>query len=161
MDPALLISIVVAVVAVYGAILSTLNFRAQRRSRRPAVTVKVSNGMFVWGPRLSELQLMIEAVNTGEVPVMLSSFGFRLRDGRSIALINPTMHTVDHFPHELLPHCGVTVGEDFPVIAETLARANIVGRVRLIGFYTDQEGNEYRAEPCDFDVSEWLGRRAG
>lgn len=103
MDVQLVLGIIVAAVAVFGAVLSTLNFVAQRRSGRTAVKVTVSNSFFTYavGPPISELMLQLSAANTGERPVVLSSFGFKLPDDRKLAILEPK--GVEQFPHELLP----------------------------------------------------------
>lgn len=156
----LILSVVVACVAVYGAALSTLNFREQRRNRRPAIKVTVAHGYFTYpvGPPLGALLLQLSAANIGERSVMLSSFGFKMPDGRSLAILEPK--GVDRFPLELLPRRSCMIAEEVRGIAESLARAGYVGNVELVGFYRDQVGTEYVAEPWQFDVKAGL-REAG
>lgn len=149
-----IIGIIVAAVAVYGAILSTMTYRAQRRRQKAAIRVKVSNGFPFFGSRLGEPQVQVEATNVGERPVMLEAAGFKLpRKGDSLALIDPSLRTLPQFPCPLPPHESGMLAEDMTVIASSLAR--YVGRVRLIGFFRDQENNEYLAKPWDFDINEW------
>jgi len=150
------LGVVVAAVAVYGAALSTMTLRAQRRERRAVVRVKVSNGFAVSGPRLSEPQLQITATNAGERPVVLENAGFRLPTGETVMLVNPTTGSIQGFPHELPPHRSCVVVEDMAGIAGSLARAGHVGRIRLVGFYRDQESNMFSADSWDFDVNEWM-----
>jgi hypothetical protein len=156
MDTQTILGIIVAAVAIYGTILSTLNFRAHHRDRRANIRMKVSTGFAVFGPELSDPQLQLEAVNAGERPVVLSSAGFKLTDGRSIALINPSTKTIPGLPHELLPHRSAMLAENMHDIAGSLLRGDVVGRVKLLGFFRDQENNEYLAKPYEFDINEWL-----
>jgi hypothetical protein len=157
MSPATIISVVLAAVAVYGAILSTLNHRAQAKVRRRAVNVRTTHGMSFSGPHISPPQIYLEAVNTGEVPVVLASFGFRLPDGKSLAMIDPSVRSVSSFPHELPPHRSITFGENYQVIAWTLAQAGYSGEVKLTGFYSDAEHREYCSKPWTLNVQDWLG----
>lgn len=161
MSAELTLGIVVAAVAVYGAVLSTMTYRAQHRDRRAKVRVRVSNGFPVFGDHIGDPQLQLEATNTGGRPVVLEAAGFRLpRNGETLALISPSLRTFPEFPCELPPHRSGMFAEDMSDIAGSLARHGYVGRVRLVGFFRDQEDNEYLAKPWDFDVNEWL-RRAG
>ncbi len=156
MDIERVLGIVVAAVAVFGAVLSTLNFRAQRSHRLAGIKLKVSNGFPVYGPRLGDLQLQLDAINTGDRSVVISSFGFKLPDGdKRLYLIDPTFKSVQALPHELPPHRNCLVGEDMRIIASNLAREGYLGTVRLVGFCTDQEGNEFLGQPWDFNVNEW------
>jgi hypothetical protein len=133
-----------------------MNYRAQHRVRRAAVRVKVSNGFPVLGGRLGEFQLQIEATNTGERPVVLEAAGFKLpRNGETLALIDPPLQTLPAFPSELAPHRSGMLAQDMTDIAGSLAQHGYVGRVRLVGFFCDQEDIEYLAKPWDFDINEW------
>jgi hypothetical protein len=161
MSAELILGIVVAAVAVYGAILSTMTFRAQHRERRARIRVKVSNGFPVLGGHIGEPQLQIEATNTGERPVVLEAAGYKLpRNGDSLALIAPSLRTLPEFPCELAPNRSGLLAEDMSDIAGSLAQHGHVGRVELVGFFRDQEDNEYLAKPWELDINEWL-RRAG
>ncbi len=160
MGTELILGIVVAAVAVYGAILSTMTFRAQRRDRRASVRVKVTNGLPAFADRLGNVQLLLEATNTGERPVVLEAAGYKLPNGDSLALIAPSLRTLPQFPCELSPHRSGMVAEYMYDIAGSLAQAGYVGRVPLLGFVRDQEDNEYSSKPWDFNVNKWL-RRAG
>jgi hypothetical protein len=152
---------IVAAVAIYGAALSTMTYRAQRHQRRAMIRVSVASGFPVLGGRVGEPQLQIEATNIGERPVVLEAAGYKLpRKGDSLALIDPSLRTLPQFPCELPPHQSGMLAEDMADIASSLARAGYVGRVRLVGFVRDQEDTEYLAKPLDFDVNEWL-RLAG
>lgn len=154
-----ILGVIVAAVAVYGAGLSTVTFRAQRRERRAIVKVQTSNGFAVWGQR-GNPQLQITATNAGERPVVIEAAGFKLPNGQdTLALINPTTSTMQ-FPHQLAPHHNCLVAEDMAEIAGSLAQAGHRGRIKLVGFFRDQDGNVFRAKPCDFDIEGWL-RQAG
>jgi hypothetical protein len=161
MSVELVLGSIVAAVAVYGAALSTMTYRAQRHQHRARIRVSVSNGLPVLGGRVGKPQLQIEATNIGERPVVFEAAGYKLpRKGESLALIDPSLRTLPQFPCELPPHQSGMLAEDMGDIAGSLARAGYVGRVRLVGFFRDQEDMEYLAKPLHFDVNKWL-RLAG
>ena len=147
---------IVAAVAVYGAALSTMTYRAQRHQHRARIRVSVSHGFPVLGGQVGWPQLQIEATNIGERPVMLKAAGYKLpRKGESLALIDPSLRTIPQFPCELPPHQSGMLAEDMADVAGSLARAGYIGRVRLVGFVRDQEDVEYLAKSIDFDVNDW------
>lgn len=119
-------------------------------------------GLFRFVSRLSDVQLQLEATNTGERNVV-SSFGFRLPDGNNMFLMDPGTKSFQSLPHELPPHRSCLVADDMRTIAESLAGEGYFGRVKLVGFCRDLEGTEFLSSSWNFDVNQWLRRpvRAG
>jgi hypothetical protein len=75
-------------------------------------------------------------------------------------LIEPDLRNpVMPLPFELAPHRSYTVGQDIRDIAGN--RYGYVGRVPVVGYFRDDEGNEYEtANPWIPDVNGWA-RKVG
>ena len=71
-------TIITAVVAVYGAALSTYTMIQDRKEKRRQIRMKPSNGMLTFGPELSPAMLLIEATNPGNRTVILDTAGIFL-----------------------------------------------------------------------------------
>lgn len=154
MDTGTILAMIGTAATVAGVMLGIMSYRDKHRARRPAITVRVYNGFHTYGPDISDLRLFIEAANTGEKPVTLSSWGFKLPDGRTVVLMEPFTNVT--FPHELLPGKNCSVAADVKDLARSLAQEGFGGKVKLIGFYRDQLDNEYRSPtPFNLDLIEW------
>jgi hypothetical protein len=147
-------TVVTAVVALYGAALSTLNYLASRREKSRRVKVELSLGFLAHGPTLSPTMLFIVASNIGTLPVTLSSSGIRLPNGRQA--ICPLPNTDVRFPHELQGGKDCRIWIDAREFADTLRREGLSGKVRLTGFYLDQTGVRHKSKPFKFDADSFL-----
>ena len=149
---------ITTIVAVYGAILSTISIGihifTQLISNRPKVKVKIYIG-FVADPLSGKTPpvLFISALNPGQKVVTLSSAGLVLPDKNQLVLPNP--YTNVTLPHELLPGKSCHIWIETKEIAKVLKANGFSGKVRLVGFYRDQIDKTYKSKPYRFDVDYW------
>lgn len=80
--------IITAIVAVYGAILSTFNTIANRRDKQQRLSVVLSNGFLTYGPDIGPLMFFIEIANIGSKVVTINSINIKLPKGESVPIIN-------------------------------------------------------------------------
>ena len=66
-------ALITALVALYGAALSTYTLVSSRHDKRRRVKVELSTGFLVHGPDLSTYMLFIGVSNPGHIPVTLQS----------------------------------------------------------------------------------------
>lgn len=146
-------TIVTAVVAVYGAALSTYTLIQNRKGKQRQIRVKLSNGMLTFGPELSPAMLLIEATNPGNRTVILNTSGIFLPDGKTIVFPNPQSNV--HFPHPLPEGNSCLVWTPLKELAQQLRQEGYSGQVKLIGFYRDQIGTQYKSKAFGFDIDGW------
>jgi hypothetical protein len=148
--------ILTAAVAVYGALLSTYTFWANRRDKRPRVRARISFGFLTLPTGLSPEMLLLECSNPGHVPVTINNPGILLSDGRTLAFIGRQSNVA--FPHTLETGRSCTAWEAAGTIVEQLTETGFSGTVRLVPFCRDQIGNTYKGKGVMFDLVHWRKR---
>ena len=146
-------TVVTATVAVYGAVLSTYTLIQNRKEKQRQVRVKLSNGFLTSGPELSPAMLLIEATNPGNRTVILNTVGISLPDGKTLAFPNPQSNV--RFPHSLPEGNSCLVWTPLKELAQQLKQEGYSDKVKLIGFYRDQVGTEYKSNVFAFDINGW------
>jgi len=82
--------ILTAIVAIYGAILSTIIFTSRRREKQRRLKVNFSNGFLTYAHDLSEAMLFITISNPGNRDVTINVPSISLPDGKP--LVFPTLN---------------------------------------------------------------------
>jgi hypothetical protein len=151
--------VVLFVIAIYGAALSTFNWRQAAKKDRREITVSASTAMPTYGDQLGAPYAKLEAVNTGHRVVTVKTLTFETPSGSRLA---PT--SLDRFPgmpdtrlpvslsdgqiaHLLLPYSD---------IAEALIGNGQSGKIKLTPICVDSAENVYRGEAWDVDPAEFL-----
>lgn len=150
-------NIIIAVVAVYGAVISTYTLITQQKKDRPNLNVKVKWGLIPFtNGDVSEPQLFIEALNRGHTNITLSGQGFILPDNKTI--VDPIPKSNVKFPHELKAGKGCSIWMDVIETAYKLKSNGYSGKIDLIGFYRDQIDITYKSKPFSFNIDEWCNK---
>jgi hypothetical protein len=151
--------VVLFVIAIYGAALSTFNWRQALKRDRREITVTASSAMPTYGDQLGAPYAKLEAVNTGHRVVTVKTLTFETPSGARLA---PML--TDRFPgmpdtrlpvslsdgqsaHLLLPYSD---------IAEALMANGQTGKVKLTPVCVDSAENVYRGKAWDVDPREFL-----
>lgn len=146
-------AIITAIVALYGAVLSTYTLVVNRKDKQRQIDVKLSNGVLTFGPELSPAVLLIEASNPGNRTVILNTTGIRLPDRKTVAFPNPQSNVT--FPHALEEGKSCLVWTPMKEFAGMLRQHGYEGTLRLVAFYRDQLGKEHCSNRFDFDIEAW------
>lgn len=140
----------VALVAIWGAGLSTYQVVSQHAEKARRLKVEVSWDAPARGARQYRYGLKLVARNPGYQPVMLTAAGFLLPDGR----LYPCGQT--DLPRRLEPgeNTGVLLaGESLLPLCEALAADGSAATVTLIGIYEDALDVHHRSAPFPFDIA--------
>ena len=148
------VGIITALVALYGAALSTYTLVRNQREKRRQVRVKLSNGVLTYGPELSPAMLLIEATNPGNRTVILNTMGILLPDGKTVVFPQPESNVT--FPHRLEEGNSCLAWTPMKDFAKRLRQTSYSGAVNLVGFYRDQIGNEYKSNVFGFNIDVWI-----
>lgn len=133
--------LVTAIVAIYGAVLSTYNLVVTRRDKLRGVTVQLRFGFMPIGPDLGAQMLFIEASNPGHRPVQLTSVGLLLPDRRTIAWMQPQASRP--LPAELSEGQSCSAWMPLEEVEQQLRRHGYKGKLKVRGFYDDALGKRH------------------
>ncbi len=148
-------------IAVYAAVLSTVVFIWQIRTKVPRVKVSICLGNVGYiqdlsGP--SEQMVIMEAVNTGERPVTLSTVGLYAPPKRILQVPIPLSHVT--FPHQLAPLTACSCWTPLSQFRSDMRRMNYSGKVKVRSWYRDQTGKVYKSRRIAIDLEEKPGSRS-
>lgn len=143
-------SVIIAVVALYGAVLSTVNYLSERASLR----VKAVLGYIADNDGVSDLNLFLRAANTGNRPITINSLGYEAV-GYDFDLTerNPISHV--SFPYEVMPGKCCEVWGPPERLVEPILRKGVTGKVKIRPVVGDQTGKTHRGSAFEVNPEEW------
>ena len=141
---------ITALVALYGAVLSTYTLISSRRDKRRRVKVELAEGFLTTEADPRTTMLFIRISNPGHIPVTLQRPGIQLPNGAT--WVSRSQPTDAHFPHELRPGQARAVWTPLAVFANQLKGEGFSGEVNLVGFCRDAMGTIHRGKRWKFDV---------
>lgn len=158
-----ILSLLIAIAAVWGAFLSTKVFFAQRAEKRPNIRVQLRTAI-TSSLRLNESEFegfrlfSVEAANIGAVPVTLDGCGFFFPNNTYWKVLHPFIRV--EFPYLLQPgtRCDVMVRVDD--VLKDLSKQGFTSAVDVVPFFSDQLSREWRGEPFTIPVDDWMRRPA-
>jgi len=144
--------IVTALIALYGAGLSTLIALREWKARRPDIKVEISEGAVGlpdggWSGHM----IFCNALNRGHKAITLQLVGFQQPNGEQYVIPYPSPYV--RFPYDLLPEKSCKVFTPASDLAAYLKSRGYLQKVSLIGFYNDDVGRRYRSKPAIFDTN--------
>lgn len=150
---------VLFVIAVYGALLSTFNWRQALKRDSRQITVTASSAMPTYGRDVGPPFAKLEAVNTGQRAVTIKTIAFQLSSG---ARINPMQR--DSFPLMADTELPATLTDgqsahffiSYAAIGDVLLHHGHRKVTKLIPVAIDSANNVYKGEPWDVDPQEFV-----
>ena len=147
-------TIVAAMVAVVGILISIYTLWATRKEKKRQVKVELSIGILTYdGPHTSPAMLLISASNPGHRAVILNSTGLILPNKTKVLFPKSQSHVT--YPYELKEGNNCTTWTDLKEFAKLLREEGFSGKVNLVGFYKDGVGDTHKSKPIELDVDEW------
>jgi hypothetical protein len=144
-----------ALIAIYGAGLSTYMFIAQQKSNQPQINVNIKTGnLYYANGDVSENMIFITASNIGLRPVSLLSMGILMPNKRYLTVLDPDTNA--KFPHDLPPGQSHDIWVKGSALAKGLKGEGLSGKIKLIGFYGDGVGTRHKSKPFRFNIESWL-----
>jgi hypothetical protein len=140
----LIIEIILAVVAIYGAALSTINQLQMRQQTQRRLLVSMRQ-VVAELPRIPDAQggmslapvhlFIIQAVNSGLLPVTLKDAGIIFPDGKFLTKAFSPRHD-KQFPLELVPGDDHEVHVDVYDVLNAIGGDGISGEIVVQGYFT-------------------------
>ena len=136
--------LITAVVAIYGAILATLNHINYRKEKRRLIQIKMSWGLLAYPETLSDPMFLIDIANPGYRPVTVNTPCIRLPSGESLIFPWPTAEV--RFPYELQEGKNCMLWAKESEIIRSLKQKGYSGKIKLRAEVHDQTGKKYKSK---------------
>jgi len=139
------------VVALYGAVLSTFNWIYARRKERRAIRVTLDTAIPTYGAEFGRTFARVEATNVGHRPVSVTRLAIETSKGRLQAIHG------DQFPGLRDTPLPATLSDgqsaqlymSYYDIASALVRAGLQGTIKLVPVCEDSAGGVHKGEPWE------------
>lgn len=143
--------IITAIVAIYGAILSTYIFVINRLDKRRQLSVSWSRGFRTYGPKMSPEMLFITVTNPGDRTVTINTPRIKLPDDSSIVFPIPLSDV--NFPHELKEGKNCRIWVEKTILFSDLIKREYSGIIKLVAEVEDGTGKIYKSKKFKINLT--------
>lgn len=144
--------IIIALAAMWGAVLSSYIAIRNFRKDNPRVKVKLSGGFLVFDTHPSSPPMIfLEAANIRTFDITLSSCGLKLPSKKIMYFTEPG--GTQELPYELDPRKNFRVLMKKSHIINELKSYNFKGTIKISGFFEDAVGNSYTSKTLNFKLN--------
>lgn len=143
--------IVTFVIAVYGAILSSVVFYRPVLKERRRIVVTLTTAFYTYPQGLGPPMAQIEVTNDGHRPVVVSAPKLLLPNGQYMLLMGAD--GIGDFPKRLEDGESAGVRMQYDAIADGLREAGYSGNVALWPVCSDSTGLTFKGDKWEFDIS--------
>lgn len=155
--------IVLGALAIYGAVLSTINWRQAARREKRSIRVTLSSAMPALGGDLGSPFVRITATNSGHRSVTITTIALELPSGARMFAMSasriPGLNDTQ-LPVAIADGQSAQVHLAYSDVGEALIRSGRgSGKVRLTPVCEDTVGGIYKGEAWDVDPAEFARMR--
>lgn len=140
-----------AIVALYGAILSSIVFISQRMRFRRTLKVILRIGFSIVSGEAPQTILVLEVRNPGNRAVTLTSFCYELADGQYLYILKPLTGVT--MPYELGDSKSCSFSSPTLEASRALLEKGYAGVVKLRGIVSDGSGLTFRSKYLKFSIN--------
>lgn len=150
--------LVLFVVAIYAAGLSTWNLRQALRKDRRQIRVTQGTAMPTFNGRVGNAWADIQATNVGQRPVTITRLGLIVKGGGQIVSLEGRPPGLQDTPLPTTLTDGQTARAflAYRDIGEALLRNGITGKATLVAVCEDSTGKTHRGEKWEVDPKELI-----
>ena len=138
--------IITALVAVYGAILSTFNTIANRRDKQQRLSVVLKNGFLIYGPDTGPLMLFIEIANVGSKVVTIRGIDIKLPKGESVPILNIFDPRGTFLPYTLEEGKSCSTGVEIEKLVKAIIQEGYSKKIKLYVTVSSGAGKIYKSK---------------
>ena len=140
-------------VAIYGAILSTVNIILFVIEHRISLVIELSTGYLVGqGYKDENSYLFWNAYNKGAKSIKLSTVGFRVKGVKETFQLPYQLDPGIKLPYIVKPSESYSCFTTTKQVTESLGKKGCSGKVKITGYFTDAIKNIYYSKPFQFDT---------
>ncbi len=150
----------VALVALYGAILSSYNTFHLKRQDRRVVKMSMSQNILV-ADGLGLSFLCLRATNVGQRPVTIEHIRLQLPDGRHLAMTGTGAQfglKDTPLPATLVDSQSACAYMSYDSVGRTLLREDLPAPVMLTAMSEDSVGGQYPSKPWKITPRDWVDK---
>jgi hypothetical protein len=136
--------------AIWGAGLSTYKLISDSRKNIPKIKVELAYGFLTSTMMTGPTVLNIQAINMGHKSVTLNSVGLIVNNKQNILFLNPQGSV--KLPYTLEEGKSCTIYRTLNDLSKDLKSHEIVGNVKIIGYYISATGKVYKSKSIKFDT---------
>lgn len=133
--------IVTALLALYGAVLSTIIFFKEQRKGMRRINLTLRYGFLTYDEGLSNQMLIFEVINPGFKAVTINGPQLRFADGKS--MIFPVPNSNVRFPYTVEEGKSAHTWIELQTLIDSLRRNGYSNSVKFKGVVHDQTGREF------------------
>jgi hypothetical protein len=152
MTPTEWATVATAIVAVYGAALSTYTLLRSRKEARRQVKVKLTWGVVGDTPE-PRMVFFLTASNPGQRTVTLQGFHLRFPNGNNLFFAPPLAGPA--FPYEVREGRQCAVWAPVRDVVKALVKEGHMGKVKLVAVFRDATDREFRSKPFKGTIEHW------
>lgn len=151
--------VALALIALYGAILSTFNWRQAVKRDRRQLRVKLESAIPVQDDEFGNTYIKLTATNSGHRTVSVTSLRLELENKSHIPLSMAASHWM--FPATPLP-AALSDGQSaqafisYRALAEALIASGRTSRTKIIAVCEDSVGNIFKGDTWEVDPDQFL-----
>ncbi len=146
-------TLLTAVVALAGLILSVYNFYVNRKDKSPRLLAKLTNGFLTYGPELSDVMVFLEVSNPGEKAVKISAVELIWKKNKLVFVAGINGST--KVPFDLQPGDKATFWTPIQEVARTLRKQGGSGKESIKACFRTAVDQEFISKAFVIDVDEW------
>lgn len=147
--------------AIYGAVLSTINWLDSRKKDQRTIRVKMTTAMPTFGSQVGEAVARIEVTNAGHRNVTISLIALELPDGRrlfSTQAHNPLSQLDSALPITLADGQIALLHLSYAYIGRALINAGHKVSLKVVPVCESSTGDSYRGKGWTIDPQDFAGR---
>jgi hypothetical protein len=157
-SPSVLKDVLLSVVALYGAVLSTFNYTQSVRKERRSVVVSLSTAMPTYGATVGDCFAKIEAINAGHRSVTISTLALEFPEGQrlfSTGSVGAPGVSDTQLPISLADGQSAQMFFSYKDIGNTLVSHGRTQKIKLTPICIDSFGTVYKGKLWDVDPREF------
>lgn len=145
--------ILLVIVAVYGAVLATFNYRQAKRKDQRNVLVEISTVLPTYGPVLGACFAKVAVINAGQRSVTITNIGLCLPDHTRLFSMSSGMPGMPNtqLPAPLSDGESAHITVSYKDLGEALLSHRLTGHTKLMPICIDSAGALYSGKRWSID----------
>jgi hypothetical protein len=146
-------TLITAIVALVGLILSVYNFYVDRKDKSPRLVAKISNGFLTSGQEFSDVMVFLEIANHGEKAVKISAVEIVWKKRKLVFVAG--IDGTNKIPFDLQSGDKATFWTSIKEVSRALKEQGCRGKESIKACFRTAVDSEFTSKAFIFNVNEW------